>query len=82
MFKNVTIRTAKKAQSLVEYGLILALVSVIAIAALQMMGGSINKSVTSAGQQLESSSSNSAAAYCTSMGGTFNATTKVCTPAS
>ncbi len=36
----------RKGQSLVEYGLILALVSVVAITVLQLMGGQIKTTVT------------------------------------
>jgi len=39
-------RKKSKGQSLVEYGLILALVSVVAITVLQTMGGEITKTVT------------------------------------
>lgn len=42
-----------KAQSLVEYGLILALVSVVAIAVLQSMGDQIKKTVSSVNTKLE-----------------------------
>ncbi len=38
-------RNKKKGQSLVEYGLILALVSVVAITVLQLMGGEIQTTV-------------------------------------
>lgn len=41
-----------KAQSLVEYGLILALVSVVAITVLQTMGGQIKTTVTNINSQL------------------------------
>ncbi len=71
-------RKTKKAQSLVEYGLILALVSVVAIAALQLMGGKINTAAETAGNQLENASDNAAASYCTSIGKTINTTTGIC----
>lgn len=61
----------RKAQSLVEYGLILALVAVIAIAALNVLGKKVNNAATTAGQTVEQSSSNAASSYCTSIGGTL-----------
>lgn len=73
-------KTAKKGQSLVEYGLILGLVAVIAIAALQLMGSKINAAATTAGTQVEDASSNSGSAYCTSIDGDWDPATKICTP--
>jgi len=72
------LKRAKKGQSLVEYGLILALVSVIAIAALQLLGGKINDSVTRAGNQLDNASNNSTATYCSSIGKTYDSDTGLC----
>lgn len=43
----------KKAQSLVEYGLILALVSVVAITVLQTMGSKIKDTVGAVNNQLD-----------------------------
>ena len=51
-----------KGQSLVEYGLILALVSVVAITVLQTMGGQIKKTVNQVSQQLKQA--NDAAQNC------------------
>jgi|GEM_PF-1929311 len=42
-----------KGQSLVEYGLILALVSVVAITVLQTMGGQIKQTVNQVSSQLK-----------------------------
>lgn len=50
MKKNL--KKAKRGQSLVEYGLILALVSVVAIAVLQTMGGQIQNTVTNINTKL------------------------------
>ena len=52
---NVKIRRNKKekGQSLVEYGLILALVSVVAIVILQALGGEIQETMNNVGTALE-----------------------------
>ena len=70
----------KTAQSLIEYGLILALVAVVAIAALQILGKRVNNAATNAGNTVETSSQNAAEAYCKSINGTWDDTTGVCTP--
>lgn len=46
-------RQKRKAQSLVEYGLILALVSVVAIAVLQLMGQQIKDTVNNIQYKLQ-----------------------------
>jgi pilus assembly protein Flp/PilA len=51
--KNLTKKKKTKGQSLVEYGLILALVSVVAITVLQLMGGQIKQTVNNVTQQLD-----------------------------
>ena len=71
----------KAAQSLIEYGLILALVAVVAIAALQILGQRVNNAATTAGENIEATSQNAAQAYCQSINGQWNAETGVCTPA-
>lgn len=58
MFQNLT-KKNKKGQSLVEYGLILALVSVVAIAVLQTMGGQIKQTVTNINTKLQQANTNS-----------------------
>ncbi|EKE03257.1 MAG: hypothetical protein ACD_20C00225G0001 [uncultured bacterium] len=50
-------RQKRKAQSLVEYGLILALVSVVAIAVLQLMGEQIKTTVTNINVKLQNANS-------------------------
>jgi len=72
------LKRAKKGQSLVEYGLILALVSVIAIAALQLMGGKINDSVTRAGDQIDKASNSATDVYCKSIGKEYDSGTGLC----
>ena len=54
--------TARKGQSLVEYGLILALVSVVAITVLNTMGRSIKDTVNSVNGQLQSAQTTSSQA--------------------
>jgi Flp pilus assembly pilin Flp len=46
-------RTKSKGQSLVEYGLILALLSVVAISVLQIMGERIHSTVDTLNEKLE-----------------------------
>lgn len=71
----------KLAQSLIEYGLILALVAVVAIAALQILGKKVNDAATTAGDNIDKTSQNAAQTYCEkSIGGTWNADTGVCIP--
>ena len=57
----------KRAQSLVEYGLILALVAVVAIAALQFLGKKVNEAATEAGSSVVTQTKTAAQAYCTSL---------------
>ncbi|OGI17053.1 MAG: hypothetical protein A2287_03000 [Candidatus Melainabacteria bacterium RIFOXYA12_FULL_32_12] len=49
----LTVKKKRKAQSLVEYGLILALVSVVAIAVLQIMGTQIRQTVANINTKLQ-----------------------------
>jgi len=51
--KKMGKRSKSKGQSLVEYGLILALVSVVAITVLQTMGGQIKTTVNSLTTKLQ-----------------------------
>ena len=52
-------RGNRRGQSLVEYGLILALVSVVAIAVLNAMGGQIKDTVTNITDKLEAANTTS-----------------------
>lgn len=56
------------AQSLVEYALILALVTVIAITALQFLGQKVNTAVTGVGDDVESTTRDAAETYCKGLG--------------
>lgn len=51
--KEFAKKMKRKGQSLVEYGLILALVSVVAITVLQLMGGQIKTTVTNLTTKLD-----------------------------
>ena len=57
----------KIAQSLIEYGLILALVAVVAIAALQFLGKQVNSAATKAGDSVVTQTETAASAYCDSI---------------
>ena len=57
----------KRAQSLVEYGLILALVAVVAIAALQFLGKRVNDAAQKAGDSVVTQTESAAEAYCKSL---------------
>lgn len=71
----------KLAQSLIEYGLILALVAVVAIAALQLLGKKINTAAEKSGTNIENAASNASKTYCEeSVKGTWNEETGICTP--
>lgn len=66
--KKIGENKKSKGQSLVEYGLILALVSVVAITVLQTMGTQIKTTVTGLSNNLSGANSMSA---CESTGGTW-----------
>ena len=75
-------RSYKKiAQSLVEYGLILALVAVIAITALRFLGDKVNSAAESAGNQVETTTKNAAQEYCKGLGRGYDETSGACTEA-
>jgi Flp pilus assembly pilin Flp len=71
-------KNKKRAQSLVEYGLILALVAVIAIAALQVLGQKVQQSASTAGNTVSKATDNAATAYCTSIGKHLDSGTGLC----
>jgi len=71
-------RNKKKGQSLVEYGLILALVAVIAIAALQLLGDRVQTAADTAGTTVQTATTNAGATYCAHAGGTWTAATQQC----
>ena len=72
----------KSAQSLIEYGLILALVAVIAVTILSKFGSSMHKVGDQASTNIENASDNASDNYCDSItaGSTWDPTTGKCTP--
>lgn len=68
----------KSAQSLIEYGLILALVAIIALAVLSKLGKSVTNVGNNTSNTIEDVSSNSGATYCDAAGGTWNASNSYC----
>lgn len=72
----------RKAQSLIEYGLILALVAVIAVAATQLLGKKVSTAVKNTGDKVEVTStamSEISDQSCIDMGKTkYNATKGIC----
>ena len=68
----------KNAQSLIEYGLILALVAVVAVTILGKFSTSINNVGNQANTAVNSSASNAMEKYCQSVGSSYDATTGQC----
>lgn len=70
----------KNAQSLIEYGLILALVAVIAVTVLSKFGGTITNVGDKTNTAVSSASSNAMNNYCQSLTPpkTYNTTTGLC----
>lgn len=63
--------TKKKAQSLIEYALILAMVAVVAIAALQLLGNNIGGALRGAADTVGEGASNAGRNACEAMGPEF-----------
>lgn len=71
--------TKKYAQALVEYGLILALAAIIAVAVLTKLGGAITEAGNKAGNTVSGVSNNASNNYCTGIGcNGYNAETGEC----
>lgn len=69
----------KQAQSLIEYGLILALVAIVALTVMSKLGTSVNAAGDNASNSVNETSSGAMNTYCNSLGGqTYNATTGRC----
>lgn len=85
---RLMLTSKKKAQSLIEYALILAMVAVVAIAALQLLGNNIGATLRSAADTVGEGAENAGKNACEAMntgsdddgGGTFtwDDTTKSC----
>ena len=58
----------KLAQSLVEYGLILALVAVVAVGALQLLGKKVHDAAVKTGTSIDMQTDNAPENYCTAIG--------------
>jgi len=80
MKKTKKIIIKKAAQALVEYGLILALVAIVAIAVLTKLGGTITEAGNKAGNTVSGVSDNASNNYCQSLTPpmTYNPTTGSC----
>lgn len=70
----------KTAQSLIEYGLILALVAIIALAVLTKMGKSVSDAGNNSGNTIQNASNESGNAFCDQTGGTWDPATNLCKP--
>lgn len=68
----------KKAQSLIEYGLILALVAVIAVTVLSKFGGTITNVGARTDTAVSSASNNAMQNYCSGIHLNYNATSGLC----
>lgn len=68
----------KEAQSLIEYGLILALVAVVAVTILGRFSKSINQVGDQANTAVSSSAGTAMSNYCTSVGKTYNTASGQC----
>ena len=64
---RLILNSKKKAQSLIEYALILAMVAVVAIAALQLLGNNIGKALGQAGGVVGTGADQSGEQACTAM---------------
>lgn len=68
----------KTAQSLIEYGLILALVAVIAVTVLNKFGGTMSNVANKTDENVSSASNNATLSYCDSIGKSLDPKTGLC----
>ncbi len=78
---RLILNSKKKAQSLIEYALILAMVAVVAIAALQLLGNNIGGALRGAADTVGVGAENAGKNACEAMGEgfTWNAADSTCT---
>ncbi len=73
------LKSKKKAQSLIEYALILAMVAVVAIAALQLLGNNLGAALKNASDTVGSGATTAGKNACEAMGEfTWDEATKTC----
>lgn len=70
--------TKKEAQSLIEYGLILALVAVVAVTILGKFSSSINQVGNKANTAVSASADNALTKYCKDIGQTYDEASGQC----
>ena len=63
-------KTKKRAQSLIEYGLIIALIAVVAVAILSKFGKTMDSASTRSNSVVTASAGNAMQDYCNSLPGT------------
>lgn len=73
-------KSRKSAQSLIEYGLILALVAIIALTVLSRFGRTITDAGARTDQTVTNVSTGAGQNYCDSIGGAWDPATSICTP--
>ena len=72
----------KPAQSLIEYGLILALVAVIAVTVLSKFGKTITNVGTKVDTNVSTTTDNASESYCKSIGATYDSSSGTCSSTS
>jgi len=78
--KNLKRQAKKQAQSLIEYGLILALVAIVALTVMSKLGTSVTNAGNNAANGVNETSKGAMNTYCNSLnsGQTYDSTTGKC----
>lgn len=76
---RLILNSKKKAQSLIEYALILAMVAVVAVAALQLLGDNIGTALRTSADAVGAGTNNAGEQACNAMGPGFTWDKNVCT---
>lgn len=76
---RLILNSKKKAQSLIEYALILAMVAVVAVAALQLLGDNIGTALRTSADAVGAGTNTAGEQACNAMGPGFKWDGKVCT---